>query len=206
MITIYIDEAGRWPLAWPVTVGLVVVFSYTKNVKQLLSRCHDSKQLSEKRREILYEELIDTAWIVIVTAQSSAKEIDRYGIIKAQQLAIRRWVKKLSSRRQELYWEVLWTYDITIDGNHQFGLREVLWVNVTTEVKGDARIKEIAAASIAAKVTRDCYMKKISQKRNLSSYWFEQHKWYGTNVHRENIIQYGLSSEHRKSFCSRLVM
>jgi ribonuclease HII len=191
MIHIYIDEAGRWPLAGPVYVWLVVC---NKNLKSKEFRSYkDSKKLSEKQREALFTQL-EQSDISRSYGKSSAQYIDTHGIVWAIRHAIVQWVKKLIPNPE-------WS-DITlhIDGNTDFGLRKKFpWISVVTYIKGDDRIPVISAASIVAKVLRDRHMIRLDKKH--PDYWFAQHKGYGTQLHRENIVAYGLSPIHRHSFC-----
>jgi ribonuclease HII len=90
-------------------------------------------------------------------------------------------------------------WKIVLDGNHDFGLEKVLGVEVITIIKGDALIPQISLASIHAKVTRDQYMEKQSEK--FPAYGFEKHKGYGTLAHRAAIQKYGLCELHRETYC-----
>ncbi len=195
MIHIYIDEAGRWPLAWPVYVGLIL-WNKSAKAKEFKS-FKDSKKLSEKRRETLFAQL-EQSDILRSYGKSSAAYIDKNGIVAAIRQAIIQGVKKLTPK--------LNLSDITlhIDGNTDFGLRKKFpWLTIHTYIKGDDRIPAISAASIVAKVLRDRKMVRLDKKYSL--YWFAQHKWYGTQHHRDNIAGYGLSKEHRASFCKNIV-
>jgi ribonuclease HII len=195
MIHIYIDEAGRWPLAGPVYVGLIL---WNKSVKaKEFKNFKDSKKLSEKQRETLFAQLKQSD-IIRSYGKSSARYIDMHGIVWAIRHAIVQGVKRLFPKPD-------WS-DITlhIDGNTDFGLRKKFpWLTVCTYIKGDDRIPVISAASIIAKVSRDREMLKLDKKYSL--YWFAQHKGYGTQQHRTMIATHGLSFVHRKSFCKNLV-
>lgn len=194
MIHIYIDEAGRWPLAWPVYVGLIL-WNKSAKAKEFKS-FKDSKKLSEKQREALFTQLEQSS-ISRSHGKSSAAYIDKNGIVAAIRQAIIQGVKKLTPNPN-------WS-DITlhIDGNTDFGLRKKFpWIIICTYIKGDDRIPAISAASIIAKVSRDREMLKLDKKYSL--YWFAQHKGYGTQYHRNAIVDYGLSKEHRKSFCKNI--
>jgi ribonuclease HII len=192
---IYIDEAGRWPLAGPVYVWLVVWKKSFKDAK--FQGFRDSKKLSEKQRETLFTQLeqSDTVWSY---GKSSARYIDTHGIIWAIRHAIEQGIEKLILDLDRS--------DITlhIDGNIDFGLRKKFpWLTVHTYIKWDDRIPAIGAASIIAKVSRDREMLKLDTKYPL--YGFAKHKWYGTQQHRDAIACNGLSQEHRESFCKNIV-
>lgn len=196
MIHIYIDEAGRWPLAGPVYVWLVV-WNKSPKAKEFKSY-KDSKKLLEKQREILFTQL-EQSDILRSYGKSSATYIDNHGIIAAIRYAIVQGVKKLIP---SLNWS-----DITlhIDGNTDFGLpKKFPWITICTYIKGDDRIPAISAASIIAKVSRDREMVKLDKK--YPSYGFAQHKGYGTQSHRNAIVHYGLSKEHRTSFCRNITV
>lgn len=214
---VYIDEAGRWPLAGPVTVGLITYappFSWDKKAKQrnhYWRELNDSKQLSEKTRIRLFEHIVHDQSVVALTVDKSAAFIDQHGIITALREAICQWLWKLvitiksSTSTQSYRVGKLIQYckeleiECVIDGNHDFGLRKKLGIAVTPIIKGDSLIKEISAASICAKVVRDRYM--IRQAQHFPCYGFEQHKGYGTAYHRAMIQQHGLCTLHRVSYC-----
>lgn len=196
---IYIDEAGRWPLAGPVYVGLVHMI-----VKWWYQ---DSKVISSQKRDRLYNELQkQTGWSY---GRASAKYIDTYGIVAAIRHAIYQWLRRLLSEQ--------WSYTIKklshiaeekdvhlhIDGNTDFGITKHLHLPCTTYICGDSRIWQISAASIIAKVCRDQYMIRQSQK--YPQYYFDQHKWYGTEKHRDILRRMWFSNLHRKSFCTRII-
>jgi len=196
MIHIYIDEAGRWPLAGPVYVGLVIA---TKGWKSLVFKDYkDSKKLSEKQRESLFTQLQQSK-IARSYGKSTARYIDTNGIVGGIRQAIISWVKKIISPldRSQIV--------LHIDGNTDFGLRKKFpWLIVHTYIKGDDRIAAISAASIIAKILRDHEMVHLDKK--YSVYRFAQHKWYGTAMHRAHIARFGLSKEHRKSFCRNILL
>ncbi len=208
MTTIYIDEAGRGPLAWPVSVG--VIMQLDENVpSDFFLSFDDSKKLTEKKREELYDVILDDSRFAYAWAYSSAKQIDKHGIIKAQQKAIIKAIHRMLS--QHLWVSIAMSLTatkqllqqagislISIDGNHTFGIDKKLEVTVETTIKGDSLIPQISMASILAKVTRDRYMKK--QAKKYPCYGFEQHKGYGTKKHREAIVANGPCPLHRMTF------
>jgi ribonuclease HII len=168
-----IDEAGRGSLAGSLVMAGVVL---TYPIEGLT----DSKKLSEKRREVLYEQIIKCAKAYHIVS-FDAKQIDEKGI----SWCLAEGLKAIQS--------VLKGYDYLFDGNTAFGID-----NVVTMVKADTTIPEVSAASILAKVTRDREMIRVS--KHYPEYGFEKHKGYGTKAHREAIKMYGRCDIHRKSF------
>lgn len=178
-----VDEAGRGPLAGDVYAAAVILPEDCG-----IEGLNDSKKLSEKKREALYDEIIQKAvcWNV---ATASVVEIDTLNILQATFLAMRRAVEGLSVS-PEL---------ILVDGNRNPFAGEN--VHCRLVVKGDATSAAIAAASILAKVSRDRYMKTLAEQ--YPQYQFEKHKGYGTKLHYELLTQYGISPVHRKSFLKK---
>lgn len=199
-IPCYIDEAGRWPLAGPVWVGIV---SQAKSIwsnkpaqniaqEKQLAPFRDSKQCSPAQRDEMYDALNDMTGngsIVYASGHASAAYIDRHGIVAALRHSITQAVEKLGYGADEVV--------LIIDGNTDFGLRSKGFL-VQSIIKWDSTVAAISAASIVAKVERDRYMVRIAKQ--YPRYGFEQHKGYGTSFHMEAIRKYGQSKEHRKSF------
>lgn len=203
---IWLDEVGRWPLAGPVAVGGVFClpwFDY-KNYSWA-SMITDSKQLNHKKREYLTEQLLACPDIIWATSFVSAKYIDRHGIVTAIRKASQEVTKQIIQKTAPLLWN-LWRDEVTIllDGKTDYGLRMYIDYKLETIIKWDASIWEIGAASIIAKVQRDEYMVTLAHKKKYQSYAFDRHKGYGTLIHRNAIAQYGLSDQHRKSFCKNI--
>ncbi|MCM1270596.1 MAG: ribonuclease HII [Ruminococcus flavefaciens] len=173
-----VDEAGRGPLAGDVYAA-AVVFSEGVEIEYL----NDSKKISEKRRELLYDVIVEKADAYCV-ATASVEEIDSMNILQATMLAMKRAVEGLGIAP-----------DIAlVDGNKLPDLGcEARYV-----IKGDATSASISAASVLAKVSRDRYMKQIAEK--YPQYAFEKHKGYGTKLHYEMLEKYGVSDVHRKTF------
>lgn len=179
-----IDEAGRGPLAGPVCAAAVIL-----PPGLILDGVNDSKKLSEKKREALYDVIAQNA-LCWSYAFVDAPTIDQINIRQATHLAMENAVKKLSPAADFLL----------IDGNDKIPF-SVLHAYL---VKGDAKSQSIAAASIMAKVTRDRYMKEMAKE--YPEYAFEKHKGYGTKVHMEAIRAYGLTPLHRVSFMTDKVL
>lgn len=182
-----IDEVGRGPLAGPVSVGAVWV---TKdiNIQELFPGVTDSKKLSEKKREEIYEKVLTSDVVSYVVASTSPGDIDARGIEWALSAAVRKCCSKLP--------EDTFVY---LDGR----LKAPKEFKQETVVGGDAKIPAISLASIVAKVERDRYMKKLSEDHPV--YGFHKHKGYGTKAHMEAIAEFGLSEVHRTSFCRNLI-
>lgn len=177
-----VDEAGRGPLAGDVYTAAVVL-----NDQVLIDYLNDSKKLSEKRREILYDEIITKADAYCI-ATASVEEIDRLNILNATMLAMKRAVEGLGLKPDLAL----------IDGNK---LPE-LECDCRYVIHGDAVSASIAAASILAKVSRDRYMCLLDEK--YPQYCFSKHKGYGTKLHYEKIAEFGVSEVHRRTFLKKL--
>ena len=209
---LYVDEAGRWPLAWPMHIGIVLPLKkFSKN------EFKDSKKLSEKQREELFShiEKLQKDWkILFAIASVSNSEIDKLGMTKALNLAIKRWLseilfsanKKWISKKEIEKWqkENNDSIELIIDWNNKFWLDKDLWIKVETVIKWDDKIKEISIASILAKVSRDRIMENEMDKK-YPKYNFKKHKWYGTKEHRDLILKYGPCKIHRKLFLRKIM-
>ena len=178
-----VDEAGRGPLAGDVYAAAVIFDENT-----LIDGLNDSKKLSEKKRELLFDEIKENA-VSYCIATASVEEIEAYNILNATFLAMKRAVQGLSVVPETAF----------VDGNR---IPPDMPCGVQTLVKGDGLSASIAAASILAKVSRDRYMKEIAEK--YPEYQFEKHKGYGTKLHNELILKYGPSPVHRMSFLRKL--
>lgn len=178
-----VDEAGRGPLAGPVYAAAVVF-----DPDHIPEGLDDSKKLSEKKREQLYDRIVDAAaaWCV---ASASVEEIEEVNILQATYRAMQRAVEGLSVP-PEL---------VLVDGNR---LPPGLTAAAQTLVKGDALSASVAAASILAKVSRDRLMAELD--RTYPEYAFAKHKGYGTALHMERIRTYGPSPVHRPSFLKKI--
>ena len=177
-----VDEAGRGPLAGDVYAAAVVLDSGVT-----IDYLNDSKKLSEKRREELFDVIKGKARAYCI-ATASVEEIDRLNILNAAMLAMKRAVEGLGIAPDLAL----------IDGNR---LPDIS-CKAQYVIKGDAVSASIAAASVLAKVARDRYMKELAEK--YPQYVFEKHKGYGTKLHYECLEKYGISEVHRRSFLKKL--
>ncbi len=188
-ICIGIDEAGRGALAGPV-VAAAVCFDTIPNTLKV----NDSKKLSPKKREILYDSIVlsSACWGIGIC---SCQEIDRINVLQATKLAMSRaldqCIVSMSSNDKDALPSL-----VVIDGNISISVPSPL--KSVAIVKGDTLIGAVAAASILAKVARDRLMKKLDLQ--FPVYGFSQHKGYGTCQHRRSLVQFGASSQHRLSF------
>lgn len=173
-----VDEAGRGPLAGPVFAAAVIL-PHGVEIEGL----NDSKKISEKKREKLFDVICETA-LAYGIASSSEQEIDDINILNASLLAMKRAVSKLDNVPDLIF----------VDGNKVFETD----IHTKSIVKGDSLSANIAAASILAKVSRDRYMLELAKK--YPEYMFEKHKGYPTKLHYECVEKYGISDVHRKTF------
>lgn len=171
------DEAGRGPLAGPVVAAAVIL---PKGL--IIEGVNDSKQLTEKKREALYDVIKEKA-ICYATTFIYPDEIDKINILEASRKAMIESIKKLKIKPDYILSDCM-KMDIGIP--------------VNPLVKGDALSESIAAASILAKVERDRYMIELDKKYPL--YGFKKHKGYPTKSHIDAIKKYGILPEHRKTF------
>lgn len=226
---LYIDEAGRWPLAWPMHIGIVLPIKRFDK-----SYFEDSKKLSEKQREELFskiEKLQKDGKVNFAIWSVSNIEIDKLGMTKALNLAIRRGIfailkkspgltatpfpakaghskkgKRFVGKKEIEKWqnENNEKIELIIDWNNKFWLDKDLGIEVKTVVKWDSKIKEISMASILAKVSRDRIMENEMDKK-YPKYNFKKHKWYGTKEHRDLILKFGPCKIHRKLFLRKIM-
>lgn len=177
-----VDEAGRGPLTGPVCAAAVIL---PEGV--IIDGVNDSKKLSEKKRESLFDVIREQALSYSI-AYATVDEIEEINILNATMLAMCRAINGL---------EIKADYAM-IDGN------KIPPIDIDAEciVKGDAKSMSIACASILAKVSRDRLLYKYAEEYPM--YGFDKHKGYGTKVHREAILKYGPCPYHRKSFLKKL--
>ena len=167
-----IDEAGRGPIAGDLVIAGCILHSAIKGL-------NDSKKLSEKKRETLFDEIIKNSHYHI--AKFSPKQIDEDGISKCLAQGLREIMENLKSD------------EYLFDGNTTFGVK-----GIKTMIKADGKVAEVSAASIIAKVTHDRDIRKEALK--YPQYEFEKHKGYGTAKHIEMIKKHGYCEIHRRSY------
>ena len=179
-----IDEAGRGPLAGPVVVACAVMPK-----DSMIEGVNDSKKISEKKRERLYEEIIENA-ISYEVGIIDQNTIDNINILNATKLGLTTAVKGLNVKPEMILVDALTNID-------------TCGIPYQSIVKGDAKCYSIACASIIAKVTRDRIMRQWDEI--YPQYGFEKHKGYGTAAHMQAIKEYGLCPLHRHSFVKNIL-
>ena len=189
-----IDEAGRGPLAGPVVVASVIMPQ-----DSMIEGINDSKKVSEKKRELLYEKIIEEA-VAYGIGIIDQNEIDKVNILNATKEGLTKSIQELENDLKEK--------------KRGFNKPEIILVDALTKIdtdgisyrsiiKGDAKSYSIAAASIIAKVTRDRIMRQWDEV--YPEYGFEKHKGYGTAVHIQAIKEYGICPLHRKTFVKNFI-
>lgn len=182
-----VDEAGRGPWVGPVVAGCAV-FLKREVDERLLENLNDSKKLSKKKREMLYDLLFEEQKkgnMLLGIGEASAQEIDEINILNASFLAMKRAITAANAKPDL----------VLVDGNREpkdFGFK------TKAVIKGDAKSYSISAASILAKVYRDRLMEEMAKK--YTGYGFEKNAGYGTKAHIEGLKQFGVTPEHRKSY------
>ena len=168
-----IDEAGRGPIAGDLVMAGCIL---REDIKGL----NDSKKLTEKRREVLYEKIVASSALYHIV-KFSAQDIDDKGISQCLREGLREILENLQAD------------EYLFDGNSNFGVK-----NLQTMIKADGKVAEVSAASILAKVTHDRDILELAKE--YPEYQLEKHKGYGTKLHVEMIKKYGYSPIHRKSY------
>lgn len=179
-----VDEAGRGPLAGPVCAAAVIL-----PLNCEIAGLDDSKKISEKKRELLFDKIIENA-VAYNIAYGTLEEIEKYNILEATYIAMNQAIDGLNIKADFAL----------IDGNR---VPKGISVPCETVVKGDSKSCSIAAASILAKVTRDRLMLEYDKK--YPQYLFAKHKGYGTKAHYEAISKYGVCEFHRMSFLKNVL-
>lgn len=177
-----IDEAGRGPLAGPVCAAAVILPDGL-----VIEGLNDSKKLTEKKRDMLFDIIIKEA-IAYGVGFASVKEIDDINILNATFLAMKRAVEKLGVKPDSAL----------VDGNRD----PKLGIPTLCIIKGDGKSPSVAAASVLAKVSRDRLMLELDKE--YPQYLFAKHKGYPTKVHYQEILKHGISPIHRKTFLKNL--
>lgn len=178
-----VDEAGRGPLAGPVCAAAVILPENT-----VIDGVNDSKKLSEKKREALFDVICETARSYSIE-YASVEEIEEFNILNATMLAMKRAVEGLDVRADYAM----------IDGNRTPDLE----IESEFIIKGDAKSMSVACASILAKVSRDRLLYEYAKE--YPQYGFEKHKGYGTKAHTEALKEYGPCPYHRMSFLKKIL-
>ena len=178
-----IDEAGRGPLCGPVVAAAVILPK-----DKCIEGVNDSKKLSEKKREKLYEDIMKNA-VAVGIGIGEVSLIEEVNILNATKIAMKRAIENLKIKPDY----------VLVDGNQMIDIK----IPGQTVISGDAKSESIAAASIIAKVTRDRML--IEYDKKYPDYGFAKHKGYGTKMHIEAIAKYGLTPIHRPSFCTKFV-
>ena len=186
-IVIGVDEAGRGPLAGNVVAAAAILKKYSSDLDDI----NDSKKLTEKKREKLFDVIMENFYIGV--GEATPEEIDEINILNATFLAMRRALENLKKQCST-------DHLVLVDGN--FKIREYEGEQEFV-IKGDAKSLSIAAASIIAKVTRDREM--IEEGKKYPEYKFEKHKGYGTKLHKEKLLELGILPIHRKSFLNKII-
>ena len=189
-----IDEAGRGPLAGPVVVACVVMPK-----DSMIEGVNDSKKVSEKKREKLYEQITEEA-LGFGVGIISQEEIDRINILNATKEGLTIAIKEMKKDLQEKQRGFEKPEIILVDALTKIDTDHIPYKSI---IKGDAKSYSIAAASIVAKVTRDRIMRAWDEVYPM--YGFEKHKGYGTAAHIAAIKEYGLCPLHRRSFVKNIV-
>lgn len=178
-----VDEAGRGPLAGPVCAAAVILPENT-----VIDGVNDSKKLSEKKREALFDVICETARSYSIE-YASVEEIEELNILNATMLAMKRAVEGLDVKADYAM----------IDGNRTPDLE----IESEFIIKGDAKSMSVACASILAKVSRDRLLYEYA--KDYPQYGFEKHKGYGTKAHTEALKEYGPCPYHRMSFLKKIL-
>ena len=189
-----IDEAGRGPLAGPVVVACVVMPK-----DSMIEGVNDSKKVAEKKREKLYEQIIEEA-LGYGVGIISQEEIDRINILNATKEGLTTAIKEMEKDLKEKQRKFDKPEIILVDALTKIDTDHIPYRSI---IKGDAKSYSIAAASIIAKVTRDRIMREWAEVYPM--YGFEKHKGYGTAAHVNAIKQYGLCPLHRRSFVKNII-
>ncbi len=177
-----IDEAGRGPLAGPVVAACVIMPK-----DDLILGIDDSKKISEKRREALYELIVEKAVDYSISVVDN-NIIDEINILNAARMAFKNALNGLHVRPEHVYTDAM---NLETE------------IPYTSLIKGDAKVYTIAAASILAKVTRDAIMRRYDEE--YPQYLFAKHKGYGTKAHYDAIREYGILDIHRKTFLKKIL-
>ncbi|UFX83076.1 ribonuclease HII [Candidatus Absconditicoccus praedator] len=199
MVSIYIDEAGRGPLAGPICLGIILELNNNYDNVGFA----DSKKISEKKREIFFEkieELKNSGFLFFNYKFVHNNFIDKYGVSASMKKLLVSGIKGILKQSSFSMSQVNYIY---FDGNTDFGASKELGIKINTIKSGDSKVVQIGMASIVAKVVRDLYMKKIDSL--YPDYQLGKNKGYGTLYHRNIIKEKGPTIYHRKTFLKNLI-
>ena len=189
-----IDEAGRGPLAGPVVVASVIMPK-----DSFIEGVNDSKKVSEKKREVIYEKILEES-IAYGVGIIDQREIDNINILNATKKGLTESIKNLEQNLKDRNRGIDKPEIILVDALTNIDTDGILYESI---IKGDAKSYSIASASIIAKVTRDRIMRQWDEV--YPEYGFSKHKGYGTAMHISAIKEYGLCPLHRRSFTGKFV-
>ncbi|MBX4205722.1 ribonuclease HII [Candidatus Microgenomates bacterium] len=194
-----VDEVGRGCFAGPVVAGCVIFSSdYIRSVKIVEVLINDSKKMSSKQRE-LSDKWIKSNCISWGLGEASVSTINKIGIKKATEMAFRKAIVDANKKLEKSIEFLL------IDAFYAPYVKGLRRKNQMPIVKGDSQSISIAAASIIAKVYRDNLMVKLGMNQNYKKYGWFHNKGYGTKIHRQAILENGVTKYHRKQFVRKLV-
>lgn len=199
MVSIYIDEAWRWPLAWPIC--LWIILELNNNYDNVWFA--DSKKISEKKREIFFEKIeeLKNSWFLFFNYKFVHNNfIDKYWVSASMKKLLVSWIKGILKQSSFSMSQVNYIY---FDWNTDFGASKELWIKINTIKSWDSKVVQIWMASIVAKVVRDLYMKKIDSLYPDYQLW--KNKWYWTLYHRNIIKEKWPTIYHRKTFLKNLI-
>lgn len=191
LIVAGIDEAGRGPLAGPVVAACVVL-----DLNYIFYYLNDSKKVTEKRRSVLYDEIINNSFAYGIGIVDNIT-IDKINILEATHLAMKEAYVNCNNMYYDKYNKYI---DVLLVDALKIKNVDIKQISI---IKGDSKSISIAAASILAKVTRDRIMLELNEKYPM--YGFSKHKGYGTKIHIDAIKKYGSSEIHRNSFIKNYV-
>lgn len=183
-----VDEVGRGPWAGPVTAAAVIA-DMAAMPTEIVSLINDSKKLSAKKRNYIYNACKEAAWLHVGIGEAHVQEIDSLNIRNATFLAMERAAKLCREKAQA---SAVW---YAVDGN---ALPSWCGTQAACIIKGDGKVLSIALASIIAKVTRDAYMAKLHE--SFPHYGWDNNAGYGTAAHRAGLEKHGVTPHHRLSF------
>ncbi len=197
---VYIDEAWRGPLAWPIYCWLIFPVVFSKEIRQMWFI--DSKKLTANKREKMYKKIrqLEREWVLYYSySYISNYEIDKLWLSYSIQKLLISWIRNILKKSWKKLKDI---NEIVFDWNTDFWVWKKIWKKVKTVKKWDIKVLQISMASIVAKVLRDRYMK--IQAKHYPNYDFSNNKWYWTAKHLEAIKNFWIIKLHRKSFLKNI--